>query len=189
MLSNCIKDLLGLKEVLVKNIKNLKDVIKIYIELPISKQTCPKCGSETSNIHDYYTQTIKDIPIQFKPTNLIYRKRRYVCPCCNKKFYENNNIVNKFHRTTTRLIEYVVEELRNLDSVSNISKRSNVSTSVISKMLPYLAVTNSKLPRVLCIDEFKGNCGKFKYQVALIDGETHDVVDILECRHKSSLCE
>lgn len=189
MLSNCIKDLLGLKEVIVKNIKNSKDVIEIYIELPVCEHICPKCGTKTSNIHDYYTQPIKDIPIQFKTTKLIYKKRRYVCPCCNKKFYEQNNIVNKYHRTTTRLIEYVVEELRNLDSVSNISKRSNVSTSVISKMLPYLSVTNSKLPRVLCIDEFKGNCGKYKYQVALIDGETHDVVDILECRYKSSLCD
>ena len=56
-------------------------------------------------------------------------------------------------------------------------------------MLPYLAVTNTHLPRVLCIDEFKGNAGNYKYQVALIDGETHDVVDILECRYKHSLCE
>ena len=56
-------------------------------------------------------------------------------------------------------------------------------------MLPYLAVTNSTLPKVLCIDEFKGNTGNYKYQVALINGETHDVVDILECRQKHSLCE
>ena len=28
-----------------------------------------------------------------------------------------------------------------------------------------------------------------KYQVALIDGETHEVVDILECRHKHFLCD
>ena len=56
-------------------------------------------------------------------------------------------------------------------------------------MLPYLAVTNTHLPRVLCIDEFKGNSGYYKYQVALIDGETHDVIDIIECRHKHVLCD
>lgn len=32
-------------------------------------------------------------------------------------------------------------------------------------MLPYLCFTNSKLPRILCIDEFKGNANKFKYIV------------------------
>ena len=189
MLSNCIKDLLNLKGVIVKSIKNLKDIVEVYIELPISEQICPSCGTITSKVHDYYTQPIKDIPIQFKHTNLIYRKRRYECPCCKKNFYEKNDIVLKYHRRTIRLTGFIVDELRTLDSVTNISKRSNVSTSVISKMFPYLAVTISKLPRVLCIDEFKGNSGKFKYQVALIDGETHQVVDILECRHKHFLCE
>ena len=59
MHTNCIKNL---KDVLVKNIKNLNDKVEIiYIEVPKSEQTCPFCGSKTSKIHDYYKQTIKDI--------------------------------------------------------------------------------------------------------------------------------
>lgn len=189
MHSNCIKDLLNLKEVKVRKIKNLENIVEVYIELPILEQVCPCCGNKTSTVHDYYLQTIKDIPIQFKPTNIIYNKRRYHCNSCSKNFYESNKIVTKYKRRTNRLTEFVVNELRNLDSQSNIAKKCNVSPSVISKMLPYLSVTTSKLPRVLCIDEFKGNTGNYKYQVALIDGETHEVVDILECRHKHSLCE
>ena len=189
MHSNWIKDLLNLKEVKVRKIKNLENIVEVYIELPILEQVCPCCGNKTSTVHDYYLQTIKDIPIQFKPTNIIYNKRRYHCNSCSKNFYESNKIVTKYKRRTNRLTEFVVNELRNLDSQSNIAKKCNVSPSVISKMLPYLAVTTSKLPRVLCIDEFKGNTGNYKYQVALIDGETHEVVDILECRHKHSLCE
>lgn len=189
MHSNCIKNLLNLKDVKIKKIRNLENLVEVYIELPISEQICPCCGNKTSNVHDYYSQTIKDIPIQFKPTNIIYKKRRYHCNYCHKNFYEINDIVVKYKRRTNRLIGYIVNELRNLDSQSNIAKKSNISPSIISKMLPYLAVTTSKLPRVLCIDEFKGNTGNYKYQVALIDGKTHDVVDILECRHKHFLCE
>lgn len=189
MQSNCIKNLLNLKEVVVKSIKNLDNTVEIYIELPVKEHVCPCCGAKTVKIHDYRTQVIKDIPIQFKPTNLVFRKRRYECPSCHKNFYEDNSIVLKYHRRTNRLTEYVISELRNLISCSDIAKKSNVSTSVISKMLPYLAITNTSLPKVLCIDEFKGNAGKFKYQVVLINGETHEVVDILECRHKHSLCE
>ena len=189
MHSNCIKNLLNLKDVKVRKIKNLDNLVEIYIELPISEHICPCCGNKTSNVHDYYSQPIKDIPIQFKPTNIIYRKRRYHCNSCCKNFYEHNNLVAKYKRRTNRLTAYIVNELRNLDSQSNIAKKCNVAPSVISKMLPYLAVTTSKLPRVLCIDEFKGNTGNYKYQVALINGETHEVVDILECRHKHSLCE
>ena len=189
MQTNCIKNLLDLKDVMIKNIKNLKDKVEIYIELPVKEHICPCCGKSTTNIHDYYSQTIKDIPIYFKPTNLIYHKRRYECKNCGKSFFEDNSIISKYQRRTTRLTGFVVDRLRNLTSQSDVSKQSNVSTSVISKMLPYLAVTNSTLPKVLCIDEFKGNTGSYKYQVALINGETHDVVDILECRHKHSLCE
>ena len=189
MHSNCIKNLLNLKGVIIKSIKNLENSVEINVELPLKEHTCPCCGTKTSNVHDYYTQPITDVPIQFKPTKIIYRKRRYECPNCNKSFYEDNNIVNKYARKTTRLAEYIVDQLRNLDSISNISKKTNVDPGYISRMLPYLAVTNTHLPRVLCIDEFKGNAGNYKYQVALIDGETHDVVDILECRYKHSLCE
>ncbi len=189
MQSNCIKNLLDLKEVIIKSVKNLENNVEINIELPIKEHTCPCCRTQTTKVHDYYTQTIIDIPIQFKPTSIIYKKRRYECPNCHKSFFEDNSIVNKYARKTTRLVGYIVNELRNLNSISNISKKTNVDTGYISRMLPYLAVTNTHLPRVLCIDEFKGNSGNFKYQVALIDGETHDVVDILECRHKHALCE
>ena len=189
MQSNCIKNLLDLKEVIIKSVKNSENNVEINIELPIKEHTCPCCRTQTTKVHDYYTQTIIDIPIQFKPTSIIYKKRRYECPNCHKSFFEDNSIVNKYARKTTRLVGYIVNELRNLNSISNISKKTNVDTGYISRMLPYLAVTNTHLPRVLCIDEFKGNSGNFKYQVALIDGETHDVVDILECRHKHALCE
>ena len=70
MLSNCIKNLLNLKEVNVKSIKNFKNSVEIYAELPISKQVCPCCGASTSKIHDHYTQPIRDIPTQFKPTTI-----------------------------------------------------------------------------------------------------------------------
>ena len=61
MQTNCIKNLLNLKDFIVKNIKNLKDKVEIYIELPVKEHICPRCGHTTSNIHDYYSQTIKDI--------------------------------------------------------------------------------------------------------------------------------
>ena len=43
MHSNCIKNLLNLKEVIVKSIKNFENLVEIYAELPISKQLCPCC--------------------------------------------------------------------------------------------------------------------------------------------------
>lgn len=189
MLSNCIKNLLNLKELNVKSVKNFKNSVEVYAELPISEQVCPCCGTSTSKIHDHYTQPIKDIPVQFKPTTVFLRKTRYECKSCGKIFYPQNDFIAKYGRKSKRLIYFIVEQLRCNISASNISKKLNIDAGFISKMLPYLSVTNSTLPRVLCIDEFKGNSGKYKYQVVLLDGETHKIVDILECRHKHFLCD
>ena len=189
MQNNCIKNLLNFKDVEVKKINNLENSVEVYVELPKSSQFCPRCAFETSKVHDYRTQPIQDVPIQFKPTTIFYRKRRYECSVCGKKFYEKNELVGKFSRKTTRFVSYIVQELRNLTSMSDVSKKCNTSPNFISRLVPYFAVSNSHLPRVLCIDEFKGNSGNYKYQVALIDGETHDVVDIIECRHKHFLCD
>lgn len=189
MQNNYIKDLLDFKDVEVKKIKNLKDSLQIYIELPKIPQYCPRCAFETTKVHDYRTQSIQDIPVTFKPTTLFYRKRRYECCVCGKRFYEQNNLVGRFARKSKRLVSYITEELRNLSSAKDIAKKCHTSPNFISRLLPYFSVTNYHLPKVLCIDEFKGNSGKYKYQVALINGETHEVVDILECRHKHVLCD
>ena len=170
MLNNCIKNLLNLKELIVKKVKNSKDCVEVYAEIPISEQICPCCGSSTSKIHDHYTQPIKDIPIQFKPTTIFLKKTRYECKNCGKSFYPHSDFIAKYKRKSNRLVYLTVDQLRNNISASTIAKNLNIDAGFISKMLPYLSVTNSTLPRVLCIDEFKGNSGKYKYQVALLDG-------------------
>ena len=113
MQTNFIKNLLNLEDVIVKNIKNLKEKVEIYIELPVKEHLCPYCGAETTKIHDYRTQIITDIPVYFKNTKLIYNKRRYECKLCHKSFYENNSIVNKYSRKSTRLTEFVVDHFVN----------------------------------------------------------------------------
>ena len=189
MHSNCIKNLLDLKDVFIKSVKNFNNSVEIYAELPISEQICPCCGSKTSKIHDHYIQPIKDSPIYFKPTTVFLKKTRYECKNCSKIFYPDNTFVGKYKRKSKRLIGYIIDQLRNNISASYIAKNINIDNGFISKLLPYLAVTNTHLPRVLCIDEFKGNSGNYKYQVALLDGETHELIDILECRHKHFLCD
>lgn len=189
MHSNCIKNLLDLKDVFIKSVKNINNSVEIHAELPISEQICPCCGSKTSKIHDHYIQPIKDSPIYFKPTTVFLKKTRYECKNCSKIFYPDNSFVGKYKRKSKRLIGYIIDQLRNNISASYIAKNINIDNGFISKLLPYLAITNTHLPRVLCIDEFKGNSGNYKYQVALLDGETHEIIDILECRHKHFLCD
>ena len=61
MQTNFIKNLLNFEDVIIKNIKNLKEKVEIYVELPVAQHKCPHCETLTTKIHDYYSQTITDI--------------------------------------------------------------------------------------------------------------------------------
>lgn len=187
MQNNFITSLLDLKGVIVTKFRNRKNRIRIHIELPVREHTYPCCHSKTSKVHDYRFQLIKDIPIYYKDTFIYYRKRRYVCKNCGKRFYEKNTFLPKRARKTNRLSAFIIEKLKEKQSMKDIAKLSNVSITTVSNLLPYLSVNISYLPEVLCIDEFKGNAGNFKYQVSLMDGKKRKIIDIIECRHKVHL--
>lgn len=187
MQNNFITNLLDLKGVIVTKFRNRKNRIRIHIELPVKEHTCPACHYKTSRVHDYRFQLIKDIPIYYKDTFIYYRKRRYVCPNCNKKFYEKNTFLPKRARKTNRLTAFIIDKLKEKQSMKDIAKLSNVSSTTVSNLLPLLSITASSLPEVLCIDEFRGNSGNHKYQVSLMDAKLGKPIDIIECRHKVHL--
>lgn len=187
MHNNFITNLLDLKDVKVTKFRNRKNRIIIHIELPVREHTCPCCHAKTSKIHDYRFQLIKDIPIYYKDTFFYYKKRRYVCKQCKKRFYEKNSFLPKRARKTNRLSAFIIEQLKEKQSMKDVARLSNVSSATVSKLLPCLATSTSYLPEVLCIDEFRGNAGNYKYQVSLIDGKLGKPIDIIECRHKHYL--
>jgi len=189
MQTNYIKDLFNLKGAIIKNFYESNEFIKINVELPKKVHICPECGSLTSKIHDYRTQIIKDMPLRLKKVLIYYRKRRYECKDCGKSFFEDNDIVRKYFRTTSSLLECVVNQLKYMLPIKSIANNCGVSQYYISRLLPYLTFKTYTLPKVLCIDEFKGNSGGFKYNVILIDGETHKIVDIVKCRYKHYLAD
>lgn len=189
MHNNITKKLLNLEEFSIKKIKELDNELQIHVSKPCTPCNCPKCGSNSIKIHDYRIQIIKDAPIRGKAVTIFYKKRRYLCKNCRKKFYEPNNIVARYHRLSKRLIAYVTQQLTTMSSAKSISESVNISPNLVSRLLPCLSVSRKPLPRVLCIDEFRGNSGNNKYQVLLLDGETHEVIDVLQCRYKHFLCD
>ena len=189
MQNNFIRNLLDLKGIMVKKVRYKKNFVKIHIEMPVREQTCPCCKAKTTKIKDYRIQVIKDIPIRFKTTYLSYRKRRYQCKNCGKTFYEQVSFLAKRGRKTTRVTEFIIERLTTKQSMKDIAKDANVSSTTVARLLPPLAVSPKHLPKVLCIDEFKGNTGYYKYQVSLLDAERNTPIDIVECRYKIHLLD
>ena len=90
---------------------------------------------------------------------------------------------------TKRLIASITREFREFYSIKSISRRYSVSTSTVTRVLSYLSVERKSLPKVLLIDEFKGDSGSYKYQCSLLDGITHEIIDIVKGRQENILLE
>ena len=53
--------LLGLEDVIVKNVYEDTSGCHVEIDLPRRKHRCPRCGTMTDRIHDYRMQKVKDL--------------------------------------------------------------------------------------------------------------------------------
>lgn len=132
MQNNFITNLLDLKGVIVTKFRNRKNRIRIHIELPVREHSCPCCHSKTSKVHDYRFQLIKDIPIYYKDTFIYYRKRRYVCPNCDKRFYEKNSFLPKRSRKTNRLSAFIIDQLKEKQSIKFVATLQRFSRAFLS---------------------------------------------------------
>ncbi|HIW20404.1 MAG TPA: ISL3 family transposase [Candidatus Dorea intestinavium] len=182
MHSNSISKLLNLTEVIVKKVEHKNSVVDISIETKPSSQTCPACGQQTSKIHDYRTQKVKHTSIGHKSIVLTLRKRRYSCSC-GKRFYEHYYFLSRYMRCTKDLMKHICHELRKQVSFASVAKDAVVSTKTAIRYFDYISYPKpSKLPEVLCIDEFRGNAGSEKFQCILVDGKKNKILDILPDR-------
>ena len=93
----------------------------------------------------------------------------------------------KGKQMTKRLIAYVVDAFRDIRSVSELAREVGISTTSIFRIVACLFVPRQRLPRVFCIDEFKGDSGGSKYQTTLADGEAHRIIDILPTHYGKDL--
>lgn len=178
--------LLGLEDVIIKNIEETPKEISITPEMPVRSTKCPCCGKETKSIHDYRTQPVHDLPAFGKQVVLQMRKRRYRCNC-GKRFYEPNAHIAKYHRMTKRLFASVIEQLRTERSFTSVARETGFSVSTIIRWFDVISYSAPNLPTVLAIDEFKGNTSGEKYQVILTDPVNKQVLDILPNRFAHSL--
>jgi transposase len=179
---NYTEELLGLKDISLKNVERRENELCIHIEMHRRVHKCPKCGERTSKVHDYRTQAIKDIPA-FGEISVIYlRKRRHVCPICGKRFYETVPFLPRYHRTTNRLAAYVIESLKEVRSMKSVSRLVNLSPPTVARIFDHVGYSPKTLPRVLSLDEFRGNAGGEKFQCIITDAENKKVIDILPNR-------
>lgn len=174
--------LLDMEGIEIQEISNA-DYIELRFRMRRVDHECPRCRTLTNIVHDYRLQSVKDIPFQGKPVRWLYEKRRYRCPLCGKRFYERNYLLPKFHRITNRMAMLCLGELQYKCSRKDIARRLCISQSTVARWMQLADYGRPpKLPKVLSIDEFRGNTDAGKFQCILTAPREKAVVDILPNR-------
>lgn len=185
-----IANLLDMKDLIVENLETSVSEVHIYFKLERRDHVCPNCGAITNKVHDYRPAIIKDFPIHGKKCFLHYKKRRYHCECCHKHFREPFPLLSEHCRITNRLCHLSIHKLRNTQNVSSVAEEVGISASTIFRRLNDIHYPKpSHLPKVLSIDEFKGNAGGQKFQGIITAPDKRKIIDILPSRTQYKLME
>ena len=182
----------GLEGVTVTKSEMNNGIYEIYIEMPIKPHPCPSCQMDTVRVHDYRTQRIKHLKMAERHTVIIYRKRRYACPC-GKRFYESNPCVDRYQHHSKEWNQQVQIRTVKAKTFTEIAAQYNSSISTVirrfDRMVPEAINGPADLPKAIAIDEFKGDTGKEKYQLIIADAITREPIDILPNRRKETIKE
>ena len=193
---NDITFYLGIKDKEMKIIDQYYEIIDgrtakvVKIQRNQVATSCPRCGKKTKRVHDYRNQKIKHTKLCDYDTYIIYRKRRYVCMDCNKRFYEPNRVTPKYGKLSSHLKLKILQLLKKKVSMTDIGDITNVSTSTVLRTLKSLQefVSNHRtLPEVICMDEFRSVKNVGNYSFIMGDPTEGKIIDILPNRFKKDL--
>lgn len=176
--------LLDMEHMDVKEVETFSDRIILHVQMKLRPAHCPRCQALTTAVHDYRMQMVKDSPLQGKVVYWRYRKRRYRCTQCGKRFYEQNWLLPRWHRLTNRLALQVIGRLSGKVSRKDLATEFHVSESTVCRWMNLTEYTKpAMLPKVLSIDEFRGNAQGEKFQCILTAPKEKRIFDILpNCR-------
>ena len=185
-----ITKILGIKDAEIEKVEQDEKMIRIQFVKKRTGMICPHCGEYTNEVHDYRIKELRDMPIQGRAVRLEYRRRRYICRKCGKKSAETFELAGKNQRTTARLAVYGLELAKERRSGKSIARELGVSASSVNRWLKHLPKSRpAVLPRVLSIDEFRGNTGGERFQCILTAPEEKKIVDILPDRSVCTIQE
>lgn len=183
---NYTEDLLGLKGAILLKVEEINNTKHIYLKTHLESKVCPHCHFPTNKVHSYRMQSINDTEIAGLQCVLHIKKRRYRCNCCGHTFYEKLPFLKKYQRHTQRLMVKVLNDYRHEYSTKRISEMNHLTPGIVTRIFDRISYPRPSLPRVLAIDEFKGNAGR-KFQCILTDPLNHNVLDILPAKKSEDI--
>lgn len=153
---------------------------------------CDKCKSRNIVKNGTYISDILFNKIDRKKIILKLTKQRYKCKDCNSYFIPKLKFLNKRKRISNKIFQQIAIDSCLTLSNKEISRQNFVSANTVSikqqEFNEYIMVNKKILPKVICVDEFRGvESYQGKMNFIIVDGEKHKIKDILITRQKYTL--
>ena len=177
----------------IVNIKGIETKV-FHGYLTYTPEYCPKCGCVNESFDDIIKWNWRrNCKIKIPKacgfnTLLVLDKQRFYCKNCHKTFTATTDVV-EFHKQISNDTNLNIKlELMQKGSEKDITKRNNVSSNHVNRILDEIAedklVKNyGTLPEVMGIDEFnatKDTTSKLAF--IIIDQNKHNIFDINNSR-------
>lgn len=167
-----------------------QDTHIFWATLTYSPNACPCCGgvNESNSIvkNGFKSSNIKFLPISNLPAILVLKKQRFFCRNCDSSFMASSNFIDPYCNISNDVKKAILKDLMSVSSIKDISKRCNVSSSSVLRVLKTLRVLRkdfSYLPEFICMDEFKSvNNLDSNMSFVCMDAVTREIIDILPDR-------
>ena len=158
-------------------------------------QCCPRCRKGNAVVHGRVKRCVYHRPVKSKPCILVIDLRRYRCKRCGKTFFEPIGIVAECSpHVTVDLEGWIVGQVRLGRSFAEVTRGCGASADIIQKVVDAAPLPKRRLPRHLCVDEFRAFSRRGarmgdtrQFWTAFVDGDTGRLVDVIEGHDRQSV--
>lgn len=165
-------------------VEDLPERLQVAIVLIRSWLRCPRCQMRVHKVHETKPTRLKDLPISGRAVVLVWHKRRFRCPSCDKTTTETSPTFER--KITTRLARAAVADCA-LMSVAAVARRYGLGWHQTMRLVgdwgaELIAHRRRMRVRVLTVDEKSLHKGHHRYATILVCGETGTVIAVLKGR-------
>ena len=119
-------ELLGLPGVDVENEHIFDDKIILEVERRAVEAVCPRCGFQSTQMHQNHGYFVRDLNLMHRPVLLEVNRRQFKCTPCGKPLSEDLDFVGRKRKHTDRFSDMIAQQVIH-SSVHNVAQKHDLS--------------------------------------------------------------
>jgi transposase len=179
--------LVGLEGFVAKRVVEVGDRLDLEVELVARAGVCHDCGRASLEVKERPRVRVRDLPLAGRRTDLVWRKRRFVCRPCGRTFTEQHPELPPRQRVTRRFRGRLLERVRGGAAHAEVACEERTTRYQVARAFrdgaQELAGREEQPVRRLSLDEAHHRRGQ-ELATVVSDLDRRRVVEVLDGRSR-----